>query len=90
MKARTKDLIGRTIVAVSWQPTRRDPRLGKRSSMVTNPVLTLDDGRSIWFVTEETETGEYGHSISVSRPVRKKDYVRGLMLSRNWWQGDRS
>lgn len=62
MKAKTRDLVGRTIKAVDWRPFKSyDPR-----GTAHNPILTLDNGRRVWFTTEETESGEYGTSICIS------------------------
>jgi hypothetical protein len=46
-----------------------------KRKIVDDPVLTLDDGRRVWFVVEETETSEYGVDICVS-PKRKRDRNR--------------
>ncbi len=61
MKATTKHLIGRTIIAVQMRPFR-DGRGGTAHA----PLVTLDDGRKVWFVTEETEIGEYGTLICIT------------------------
>jgi hypothetical protein len=71
MKAAKRDLLGRRIVAVNWRSFKRafEPtRLGK----ATDPLLTLDNGRTIWFTVDETDVGEYGVCISISQPKEKR------------------
>jgi hypothetical protein len=64
---RKTDLIGRKIVAVDWgrfatgQP--QHPR-------TTQPMLTLDNGRKLHFIVCETETGEYGVEMHITKPQR--------------------
>ena len=59
VKVTKRDLIGRRIVAVAmrrqWDGVRRE--------WYYDPVLTLDNGKRIWFITQETEIGEYGTKI---------------------------
>ena len=64
MLAKKADRTGRRIVDVNFHrfPTRPDKSNTKDG---TDPILTLDNGRKIWFVTQETEDGEYGHSICI-------------------------
>lgn len=57
-----KSLIGRTITDVQMNPfpdghggTAHDPR------------ITLDDGRELMFVTQETDTGDYGVALMAFR-----------------------
>ena len=33
---------------------------------VTDPVITLDDGRRLYFLVEETETGQYGVKLCLT------------------------
>jgi hypothetical protein len=64
---RARDLVGRTIVAVDfgrWYD-------GKRHEWITDPVLTLDNGREMGFVVLETDCGEYGVSIALTPPPKK-------------------
>lgn len=56
MSIKARDLIGRTITAVDF----RTFATGREREKTTNPVLTLDNGRKLWFVVAETETGDYG------------------------------
>lgn len=56
-------LVGRTIVGVRLRPFT-DGRGGK----ATNPELVLDDGTTIDFDTQETET-DYGIAIRVWPPA---------------------
>jgi len=67
MRATKRDLVGRTITAVDWQrywePARRQWQ--------TDPILTLDNGRRVWFTTEENEGSEYGHAICISERRKK-------------------
>jgi hypothetical protein len=68
MKATKRHLIGRRIVAVDfrkqWDKDRRQ--------WYTNPRITLDNGRTLFFVTQELDTGDYGTQIAVTEPLRKK------------------
>lgn len=52
-------VIGRTIVAV-----RMNPFDDGKGGTAHAPVLELDNGAQLHFVTEETEMGEYGTSIA--------------------------
>jgi hypothetical protein len=61
LKATRKDLIGRKIVAVNL---RSFP--DGKGGTATDPLLTLDNGRRIWFVVDETEVGEYGVCICIA------------------------
>ena len=71
MRARKRDLVGRTIVAVdfnrTWEPLRH--------TWQTYPTLTLDNGRKIWIVTEENEGSEYGHAICITERAKKRSNV---------------
>ena len=58
--ATSRDLVGRKIVAADFRPWR-DGR-----NTYHNPVFTLDNGKKIWFATEETGT-EYGTAILITR-----------------------
>lgn len=62
MKATRKHLVGRTIVAVDFGPFDDG-----RGGTVHAPRITLDNGRVVYFTTEETEVGEYGTLISVTK-----------------------
>jgi hypothetical protein len=68
MSARARDLIGRKIVAVDlgrqWDKERK--------VWFHQPRLTLDNGRRVWFMTEETETGDYGTKICISDAKARK------------------
>ena len=63
---RTRDLVGRTIVAVD---------LGRfadgRGGWAFQPVITLDNGRRLTFSVQETDTGEYGVELLLSAPRRE-------------------
>jgi hypothetical protein len=63
MKAKKNDLVGRKIKAIEWN--KFDDGRGKQ---VTDPVLILDNGVRVAFVTIETEVGEYGIQIVVQNP----------------------
>jgi hypothetical protein len=65
--ATKRDLIGRKIVAVDFKPF--DDDMGSKAHA---PVLTLDNGRQVTFVVEETDTGEYGTSIQITKAEEKK------------------
>lgn len=59
MRATARLLVGRTIVAVDFG-RKWDPGHGQ---WFNDPMLTLDNGRQMRFVTQETDTGEYGMTI---------------------------
>jgi len=63
MNIKARDLIGRTIVAVDF----RVFSTGRGREKSTNPVITLDNGRKLWFVVAETEVGIYGVEIADKR-----------------------
>lgn len=64
MKALAKHLIGRKIVAIDFRPFPARP--GNDRSMAHDPIITLDNGRKLFFMAEETEVGEYGTCLLVS------------------------
>jgi hypothetical protein len=64
--ATKKALIGRTIVAVEFNPFSDG-----RGGTAHDPRLTLDNGRCIYFSTEETDIGEYGICMMISERPRK-------------------
>lgn len=61
MKANKNHLIGRTITAVDMRPFPDG-----RGGTAHDPVITLDNGRVLWFVVDETEVGEYGVCVYIS------------------------
>ncbi len=68
---RTRDIIGKRIVAVRlnrFNTGRSTGNGGKAWSF--DPTFVLDDGTAVSFVVDETEVGEYGIHIVVSRPAR--------------------
>lgn len=74
MKARKQDLIGRKIVDVDFRPF---PHWDYPDKLCHNPVLILDNGRRVWFITQETGGSEYGTSICINgRDRRLPDEVR--------------
>jgi hypothetical protein len=60
-RVRARDLVGRRITAVEFRQFP-DGRGGRASK----PVLTLDNGRRVFFITEETDVGEYGTRICIA------------------------
>jgi hypothetical protein len=64
MKATVRDLKGRKIVDVKLRRFRDG-----RGGWATDPLLTLDDGRKVWFIAQETEVAEYGVEIGISAKV---------------------
>ena len=66
MKANTKHLIGRTITAVDFRPFPNGAGVTAH-----DPILTLDNGRKLYFITEETETGDYGVKICITDPPKR-------------------
>lgn len=61
---RTRDLVGRTIVAVDLQRFSDG-----KGGWAFDPVLTLDNGRRLGFSVQETDTGEYGVELLLSAPA---------------------
>ena len=61
MRATAKELVGRKIIAVNFRRFSD----GKRG-WAFRPLITLDNGRRIWFTAQETELGEYGVKIGIS------------------------
>jgi len=59
-----KRLVGRTIVKSEARPFPDD-----RGNTVYNPRLTLDDGTTVSFMVEETET-DYGVRILLNPPMK--------------------
>lgn len=70
MNATRRHLIGRTIVDVDMRPFRARP--DGTGQVCHDPVLKLDNGRRVWFVAEETETGEYGVGICITNKLRRR------------------
>jgi hypothetical protein len=66
--AKARDLVGRTITAVDFRKFQRGPNRG----WATDPVLTLDNGKQVHFVVQETEVGEYGIEVCVSGAAQRK------------------
>lgn len=65
-----KHLLGKTIAAVNMRPFNAElySALGKdlregQGRQAHDPLITFTDGSSIRFVTEETETGNYGTDV---------------------------
>jgi hypothetical protein len=56
--ARRRDLVGRKIVGVEFN-RKSDGRGGR----MTDPVITLDNGRKLLFSVHESDVGEYGVTI---------------------------
>ena len=63
---RTRDLVGRTIVAVDLRRFA-----DARGGWAFDPVITLDNGRRLAFSVQETDTGEYGVELLLSAPVKR-------------------
>ena len=64
-KAKAQDLIGRKIVAVDFRPFKAylDP---KSKTMAHDPTITLDNGRRLYFLTEQTENATDGVWIGIT------------------------
>jgi len=60
---RARDLIGRKIIAVDL---RRFHTGRHDAPWSTDPILTLDNGRKLYFSTQETEVGEYGVELCLT------------------------
>lgn len=75
MKAATRrQLIGRTIVNVEMRPF---PKGDGRTGVTYDPVLTLDNGRRLYFKVEETENGIQIYGIRpFLTPARRRQWKR--------------
>lgn len=74
-KVRPRDLIGRKIVAVKlcrFQTMRDGAKPTDEDYWATDPVITLDNGRRLAFIVQETEVGEYGVALCLSAPPEKR------------------
>jgi hypothetical protein len=61
-------LVGRTITRVIWYVfDTKTAGVSRTDRMSQQPILVLDDGTRVAFMTDETEVGEYGTTIIVSR-----------------------
>lgn len=61
--AKKRDLEGRTIVTALW-----DRKWDKsRGCWIHDPTLVLDNGRRVSFQTEESDMGDYGTLILISK-----------------------
>jgi hypothetical protein len=67
-------LVGKRIVAVDWGPFPDG-----KGGTAHRPVLTLDSGRVLRFVVEETTVGKYGVAISTREVKRSRS--RGVRPS---------
>jgi len=71
MATKAKDwdrlLRGRTIVGVTANPWT----IATSGEPATNPVITLDDGTAIRFHVQETEDGDYGVSLLITKGRKK-------------------
>lgn len=72
MKATRQALIGRTITDVDFRPFAAGDggENSRNMGKAHNPRITLDNGRAMYFVTEETEVGEYGTQVCITKPVK--------------------
>ena len=60
-------VVGKTVASVDMRPGDDG-----RGGTAHDPVITFTDGSRIRFVTEETETGEYGVDIAYHKPPTRK------------------
>lgn len=60
-------IIGRRIVGVEMNPF---PARDLNNTMAHDPVITLDNGAKLRFMTEETQTDDYGVRILYVKPRR--------------------
>jgi len=66
-KATKPDLVGRSIVDVDFRAFRARPEQKGDRTMAHAPVLILDNGDRVHFMTEETDVGEYGTCILITK-----------------------
>jgi len=69
MRARKHNLVGRRIVDVEWHRFARSPEISPKLDG-TQPVLVLDNGTRVWFVVQESEVGEYGVALCITKGAR--------------------
>lgn len=70
VRARASHLVGRKITAVDFRPFKTD-NAGSPRETTTDPRIELDNGRALYFIVEETETGVYGVRIHITdRPEK--------------------
>lgn len=65
MKATKRDLIGRRIVDVQFNRFASRPEVSGRLD-ACEPRIVLDNGRTLFFITNETDIGGYGTTICIS------------------------
>lgn len=61
-------IIGKTVARVEMRPF--DAGNQGRGETAHDPHIYFTDGSQIWFLTEETETGEYGTEIIYRKAER--------------------
>lgn len=66
-----KWIIGRTITGVDMNPFRAHPESTTDYREAHDPTIYLDNGASLAFITEETETGDYGTAIIYRKPPKQ-------------------
>lgn len=73
---------GRTIVGVEPHLSRADNAgVSAREDWTSDPTFRLEDGSTLSFIVDETETGEYGiRPVLANRPARKAPSVVQRML----------
>lgn len=78
MKATKRDLIGRRIVEVHFNRFASRPEVSGEVD-ACDPRIVLDNGRTLFFVTNETEIGEYGTTICINerRTTRAIQHING-------------
>lgn len=62
----TRWVVGKTIARVEMNPFNAGGQ--GRGTTAHDPEIFFTDGSSIRFITEETETGEYGTEIVYRKP----------------------
>ena len=67
-KALKKYVVGHKIVRVSLNRFPSLNHFGKGRDWAFNPNIVLDNGASLWFNTQETQTGDYGTNVIVIVP----------------------
>jgi hypothetical protein len=63
-----RQLIGRTIVGFEPNPFDGRAHAHEEKRLAHDPVIKLDDGSDLLFITEETESGAYGVRIVKIKP----------------------
>ena len=71
MRVRSRDLVGRKIVGVRWNKFRSHPDTNPNATAGA-PHIILDNGSVLRFVVQETEVGEYGVDLAMTKANQRE------------------